>query len=176
MDNSLIHEPMSDLDIKKYFPNAKIIKYNELAKYNHINEILPNNKSYAFLLYLTDGPASGHWVLISKNNNAIEIFDSYGMKNPDDELLWITKEERRALKTNKPHLTRLLNDCNDKVIFNGYRYQLLQNDSQTCGRHCVNRLNCIMNNLCLMKYYKFMKNIKNHTGLDYDEIVSQIIK
>ena len=104
------------------------------------------------------------------------MFDSYSQKNIDDELLWITKEERRALKTNKPHLTRLLNDCDNKVIFNGHKYQLLQNDSMTCGRHCTLRLKALVDdNMNLMDYYLAMKKLKENTGLNYDELVSKII-
>ena len=73
-------------------------------------------------MYL-DSAHSGHWVLLTRYNDIIEMFDPYGQKNIDDELLWISKPERRMLKTNKPHLTRLLNDCPYKVIFNTLKYQ-----------------------------------------------------
>jgi hypothetical protein len=42
-------DPMGDDDIKKYFPNAKIIKYSELANYNDITQLLPKDKSFFFL-------------------------------------------------------------------------------------------------------------------------------
>jgi hypothetical protein len=167
--------PLGDDDIKKVLPDAKILKYTDLAKFNNIDQMLPNKKDYAYLLYL-DSPNTGHWVLCSKYNDIIEVFDPYGQKNIDDELLWISKPERRALKTNKPHLTRLLNDCDYKVIFNGYRYQILDNDIQTCGRHCTYRcLQMLKHDKNLMEYFLLMKELKKKTKKPYDVIVSEKI-
>ena len=43
-------EPMGDDDIKRYFPNADIIVYNDLSKYNTIEDLLPHDKSFCFML------------------------------------------------------------------------------------------------------------------------------
>lgn len=171
-----IDVPMSDSDIKKYFPNNKIYKYNELAQFNNIDQLLPKNKDGVFILY-QDSPNSGHWCLVTKYNDHIEMFDSYGQKNIDDELLWISKDERRKLKTNKPHLTRLLNNCPYKVIFNGFKYQQQDNDIMTCGRHCCMRLLALLKGgINLQDYHKGMNKLKNKSKMTFDEIVSNIIK
>lgn len=78
---------MGDDDIRTHFPNANIIVYNNLNDIDDISEVLPNNKSYFFLL-IEDSPNKGHWVCVNKLNNKIEFFDSYGGA-PDSQLKWM---------------------------------------------------------------------------------------
>ena len=99
-------KPMGDNDIRTYFPNAKIILYNKLNDMEHIDELLPNNKSYAFVL-IEDSPNRGHWVCLDKLNNKINFFDSYGGA-PDTQLKWTPMEEREKLGQEDKTLTKLL--------------------------------------------------------------------
>ena len=47
-----IIDPLDDKEIRDYLPDAKILTYNQLENIRKIEELLPNDKSYFFLLYL----------------------------------------------------------------------------------------------------------------------------
>lgn len=167
-------KPMGDNDIRTYFPSAKILVYNSLNGMAHIDELLPNNKSFAFLL-IEDSPNKGHWVSLDKLNNQINFFDSYGGA-PDSQLKWISEGQREELGQDRKTLTKLLKNSGYKVNYNPVKYQEKDSDIKTCGRHCVMRIKKMLENKDLDDYLKFMEGIKKSTGMDYDEIVSFFIR
>ena len=167
-------KPMGDNDIKTYFPGAKIILYNELNDMDHIDELLPNEKSYAFML-IEDSPNKGHWVSLDKLKNQINFFDSYGGA-PDSQLKWISMDKREQLGQEEKKLTQLLKSSGYKVNYNPVKYQEKGDDIQTCGRHCCMRIKQMMDGKDLDDYLNFMNNTKKSTGMDYDEIVSFFIR
>jgi hypothetical protein len=167
-------KPMGDNDIRTYFPNAKIILYNKLNDMEHIDELLPNNKSYAFVL-IEDSPNRGHWVCLDKLDNKINFFDSYGGA-PDTQLKWTPMEEREKLGQEEKTLTKLLKTSGYKVNYNPVKYQEKGSDIQTCGRHCCMRVKRMLDGDDLDDYLKFMNKTKNTMGKDYDEVVSYFIR
>jgi len=171
--------PMSNEDIDKYFPDAQIIKYNELEDVKDIKSLF-KEKPYFFLLYL-DSQNSGHWVVVTykeKYNeklNNIYFFDSYGYK-PDDQLKFVPNETRIGLGVRKTFLTDLFNKSNCNIFDKDIDYQNKKTNSQTCGRHCCNFLMMFLrNDINLIQYYKLMEAYKKELKLNYDEIVSVII-
>jgi len=170
----IIEEPLGDDDIRRYLPNAKIMKYSELARYNNIDELLPKDKDYAIILY-EDSPNKGHWTAILKYKPYIEYFDSYGGK-PDNPLNWVPTAEKIKLGANKKLLSGLLDKYSGEVVYNPTKFQGDGNDINTCGRHCVFRIKNLMDcNRNLSNYYTLMKEIKADSGNDYDEIISHFI-
>ena len=169
------YDAMGDDDIKFYFPNSKIITYPELKKYKTIEELLPNDKSYVFLLYLNK-ENSGHWTLLSHNNNCYEFFCSYG-SSPSTPLKWLDADKRKELKQDIPYLDFLLSNTKKNVIYNPIDYQNNKDlRVSTCGRHdCFRLMFIIKYNLPLTKYYEIMKNIKEKTNMSYDDIVADFI-
>jgi hypothetical protein len=180
--DEIIKEPLGDDDIRFYLPNAPIMKYSELNKYKIIEQLLPKENTYAFLLY-ENSKNKGHWVVISRykylksdKEDLIEFFDSYGEKI-DEELNWNAEEQNRMLGQGHKILTELLKKTNKKVIYNPFKYQGDENNNiNTCGRHCVfrikNLLDCKRN---LNQYYTFMKEIKVESGNTFDEIITHLI-
>lgn len=172
-------KPMDDSDIKFYFPDARIMTYSELSKYETIDDLLPKDIDAIFLLY-EEKPNYGHWVLLSKYNNTIEMFNSYGDKFIDEPLYWVSPEVRKMLGSAKPYLTNLLRNTNYNdyaIIFNAYDFQDDKNlKISTCGRWCCLRLKTILNSMMpLITFIKMMKDIKSKTKLKYDIIVSDLI-
>lgn len=167
-------KPMGDNDIKTYFPNAQIILYNKLNDMDHIDELLPRDKSYAFIL-IEDSPNKGHWVCIDKLKNQINFFDSYGGA-PDSQLKWTPMEERQELGQAEKKLTQLLKGSGYKVNYNPVKYQEKGSDIQTCGRHCCMRIKQMLEGKDLDDYLKFMNNAKKSYNMDYDEVVSFFIR
>jgi len=165
---------MSDSDIKLYFPNAKIISYNELQKYDNIYELLPRPGSYAFILY-QQSENCGHWVLLYMAKKYIEYFDSYG-KKIDEPLNWLSKRENADLDIRMPYLSKLLLSSGKDIIYNAYCFQGKSKGISTCGRHCVLRLKMALDGVHLKDYIKLLEKTQKKTGRDYDEIVSALVK
>lgn len=170
------YDPMEDDSIKSYLPDARIITYPDLSKYQTIEELIPNNKDYIILLYLIEGKNSGHWTTLYNDNDCINFFCSYG-STPSKPLEWITKEKRRELNEEIPYLDILLSKTKKDVIYNPIEYQDDEiNRMSTCGRHCVFRiLTLLRNNTSLPDYYRNMQRAKKQSGLTYDQIVSALI-
>lgn len=169
--------PLGDDDIKKYLPNSKIITYKDLHKYRNIEDLLPNNPDYVFILY-EDSINKGHWTLLMRYNNTYEFFCSYGSKI-DEPLTWFNPETRRKLGETTPYLSQLLNavlkDSRNKIIYNNVKFQKDSNDINSCGRHALVRTLTLLNGgMTLKNYQSKMKQVKKLTGGSYDEIVSAI--
>ena len=47
----VLKEPMDDGDIRFYFPRAKIMQYSGLKRFNNIEQLLPKQPDFVFILY-----------------------------------------------------------------------------------------------------------------------------
>lgn len=168
------YKPMSDSDIDYYFPESKILTNEEIGKFNTIDELLPNKTDWVFILY-QQSPNYGHWCLLTKKNNILNFFDSYG-GDVDNPIKWISKSKQRELNE-KPFLTNLINKSKYKYVYNGIDFQNNKNNKiSTCGRHCCLRLKTLLyNNLDMDDYIDLMNGIKDKTKMTFDEIVSDLI-
>jgi hypothetical protein len=184
LERILIASPLGDDDIRKFLPNAKIIKYSELKNYNSIIDLLPKDNTYAVILY-ENQKNSGHWVCIMRykknNHNIIEFFDSLADDGrPDSQLKWIDKKTNLLLGQGKPLLTELLQKIDIPVIYNKLKFQSegnLKDGNQinTCGKHVVFRiLNLLDKKMSLKDYIDFMNDIKIKSKNTYDEIVTHM--
>ena len=64
----------SEADFKRYFDmEGKILTYEDLEKYNSIEELLPDEKDFKIILTETK-PNSGHWTTIQRRGNKIIYF------------------------------------------------------------------------------------------------------
>ena len=174
----IANEPMGDDDIRKYFPNAKILKYSELKKYNDITQLLPRPKTFFFLLYERSLNV-GHWVLVSryKDNgiDTIEFFCSYGSKI-DAPLTWTPIGMRVQLGQDKPFLSMLLDKSSFRVIYNPVQFQQKKSSISTCGAYDTLRASELQkHNTTLEEFIEMLEEVKKGTGLNYDEIVSNLV-
>jgi len=127
--------PLDNFQLNDYLPNVPIITYNELQKYNSIEQILPHNNSYAVILY-QNSENSGHWTALFRKDNNIYFFCSYGSK-VDEPLNWISKKENNKLGINAPYLSILLNKTKMPVYYNKISHQDEDRRVSTCGRFVV---------------------------------------
>lgn len=185
IERQLISSPLGDDDIKKFLPNAKIIKYSDLKKYNNIEELLPNNKSYSIILYETE-PNKGHWTCIMRYNDKnrgdlIEFFDSLADDGePDSQLNWNNKKTNKMLGQGQQILKPLLHKTYLPVIYNKFKFQSEGNkrdgnNINTCGKHCVFRIRNLLDcNRNLEDYYNYINSIKKGSKNTFDEIVTHL--
>lgn len=174
--DKIIHEPMDDGDIRAYFPKARVMRYADLADYDNIEEVLPTDKSYVFLLY-QHRPNDGHFVCIMRYGKTIEFFCSYGSKI-DGPLYWTPLRARQALGEGKPYLSMLLKKASKefKAVHNPVAFQSKKDGVATCGAYCVMRINQLVNhNQDLHEFIDWMEEIKKETGLSYDEIAANYV-
>jgi hypothetical protein len=168
--------PLTNIDIKKYFSNADIYKYDDLRYTQDLDELFKNN-NYFFILYLVGEQNYGHWCLFIKiNENVVEFFSSYGDKC-DSQLKYNSKELNQKLKQ-QPYLTQLVKKSKYKLVNNKKKFQKedTSGDVSTCGRHCCFRLKAFLNNnMNINTYCKFMEILKEKMIMDYDKIVSLLI-
>jgi hypothetical protein len=130
--------PMSDSDIRAYLPRAKIVVYSDLKKLSNIQELLPNEKDYAFLLYEWK-PLSGHWTALLRDGDTVEVFDAYGV-GIDRELKWLPYHMRKMLGEDVPLLKGLIKRSGFKPIWNKMPFQSSNPSIETCGRWSVWRV------------------------------------
>jgi hypothetical protein len=169
----LIEEPLGDDDIKRYLPEAKVMRYSSLRNIRDIKQLLPNEIDYAILLY-EDSPNKGHWVAVMRYGDTIEFFDSYGGE-PDKPLSWNNSHINQKLNQ-EPYLSRLFDKTDMEVVYSPTKFQGDGDDINTCGRHTVFRiLNLIEKDRPLGEYYKIMNEIKKETKSSYDDIVANLI-
>jgi len=174
--DKIIHEPMDDGDIRAYFPKARVMRYADLADYDNIEEVLPTDKSYVFLLY-QHRPNDGHFVCIMRYGKTIEFFCSYGSKI-DGPLYWTPLPARQALGEGKPYLSMLLKKASKqfKSVHNPVAFQSKKDGVATCGAYCVMRVNQLVNhNQDLHEFIDYMEELKKDTGLTYDEIAANYV-
>lgn len=146
---------------------ANIILYPDLHKYKNIDQILyPHNA--CFLLFETK-PRFGHWCAIIKYGNTIEFFDPYS-GYPDDVLKHIPDDYKKKSNQNIPYLTKLLYECPYNIEFNDHKYQKIDRDINTCGRHCAFRI--FNKHLNLKKYDKLIKSLCKKMKADPDSVVT----
>jgi hypothetical protein len=171
--SAIIKDPLDNQELLQYLPNAKILTYNQLADYQNINELLPNEKDFFILLYQQQ-PNVGHWVSVDKIGNTISYFDSYG-KPVDEPLDWNSDHLNKMLGQSNDYLSNLLDNSDYNIEYNNVKYQNSNNNVNTCGRFVVLRVLCAKKGMNLKQFYEMMEKLKNYKEMNYDQIVSYII-
>jgi hypothetical protein len=130
----------SNEDIERNLGQNCIIKYSELADYNTINDLLPNDNDFKIIL-IESKMNTGHWCTVMKYKNIIEYFNSYGTVMGYD-FKFISKFAMRMLGQSENLLTKLLLTKNkgQKIYYNKKKLQQNNDGVNTCGRHVVARV------------------------------------
>lgn len=158
---------LSNNDIKDQLKGqVKVISYDELSKYNNIDELLSPYDSVV-ILYET-AKDFGHWVCLfktvdKKGEEIVSFFDPYSLK-PDDQLNFINTKFRKENNEYYPYLSDLLLNSPYPIEYNEHPVQKLKDGTNTCGRWCIMRLR--LKHLPLDEFYKLFKADKNFTSDD----------
>lgn len=141
---------------------CRIMKYQDLMFVNSIDEILDVDGSVIILYQKTSN--SGHFCLLTKKykENSLYFFDPYGYDL--DEEVKLADFQVRNMNGVVPHLTHLIENSNYDLIVNKIQYQEFEDLVNTCGRHCVTRLNYI--HLSDEEYNTFI-NKNSHYDADF---------
>ena len=131
----LLSYAISDDDIIATTKINNIITYNQIKRFNDIDELLTNLKS-CFLLFESSNNF-GHWCLLFKNDNdLIEFFDPYGVFI-ENQKSYINDEK---FKEPINYLSILLKKSPYQISYNEFEFQDINNDIVgTCGKWCIIR-------------------------------------
>jgi len=167
---------LSDADIRHILgQGTKIIEFKDMDIFKTIYDLLPNEKDFAIVL-VEQKDNSGHWVMLLRDKNRIEQFDSYGC-TLESELNFVSQAMNRMLGQSKQEFHTLMKtiDDEDELVFNKARLQSEDPNIATCGRHCC--LRALMHNLgySLEEYLQFLDDHHEETGLPIDVIVSKFV-
>jgi hypothetical protein len=167
---------LSDADIRHILgQNTKIVEFKDLDTFENIYELLPNEKDFVIIL-VESKDNSGHWVMLIRDGNRIEQFDSYGCPL-ETELNFISSAMNRMLGQSKQEFHQLMRtiDEEDELVYNKSRLQAEDPNIATCGRHCC--LRGLMHNLgySLEEYLQFLEDHREETGLPIDVIVAKFV-
>jgi hypothetical protein len=170
--------PMGDDNIRKYFPNATILTYKQLADVDNITELLPAPKTFFFLLY-EQAVNTGHWVVINRyidnGRDTICYFCSYGSKI-DAPLRWNSPLKNAELGQDRPYLSELLRKSGKTIQYNRVQYQSKTSPVATCGAFATLWIKAnTRDNMNLTDFHDWISEIKKETGLSYDAIASNAI-
>lgn len=180
--NELVKIPLTDGDLERFLSGDTknyVLKYSELKQYQDLEQLLPHHHSYKIILIEYE-KNKGHWICLMRYNNVIEIFNSFGTKHDEEDFVE-SNEVNYYLGQAYLHLNILIEkeikENNFTMLYNKIKFQKKSTQINTCGRHVVNRLICLLHyNMSLKKYIKFMKDSMEKTKLNYDELVSLIIQ
>jgi hypothetical protein len=128
------HRSLSGQEMLKLNPDARLLKYTDLYKYNNIEDVFKDKKKI-ILLYLLQSEYSGHWVCLFLNKKGLNFYDSYGVPY-DYQLDILTPERRKQLNEEQDYLSKLLYDY--PVYYNEICYQ--GKGTETCGCFVTHRL------------------------------------
>jgi hypothetical protein len=155
-------------ELKRLSGGARIMTYEDLSKYDNIDDAFPRNGKIALLYINEKGPSGtvGHWTSMIKRDNTIECSDPYNYR-PDHQF-----DKIRKTNGQEPGLlSSLLIDHIDrggKVTYNEKAVQSKDNSVATCGRHVGCRL--YFANVPLPEFQKQMQRIKSG-GRSTDDFV-----
>lgn len=172
-----IRTPMSDGDLERYFgtgPESEVIIYSDLANYNTIDELLPKELDYRIIL-VEFKPHQGHWVVVLKYNDTIEMFNSYGECVDKQKNGFVSRMMNIRLGQGQDYLTQLMkkSDAKYRLVYNKKKFQKVSPEINTCGRHCALRIICCEKMMMdLSEYTRFIDRNVKATGFDPDTLVS----
>lgn len=154
---------------------TRVIKYSDLSKIHDINEVLFGFNSCIILILSKKN--FGHWVCLTRRNDELEFFDSYGYTIDDPVYFKLNnKYFRKVNNQDYPHLTYLLMKTPYKLMYNEIKFQKKNPNIATCGRHVACRIMYKHLNLYqykdILDYYKEKYEKKYEKKYDYDEIVT----
>lgn len=173
---------ITDSDLEDYFGSRvqeHIVVYGDLDDYdNEITKLLPRPRDYAIIL-LESKPSSGHWILLLRSGQTLEVFDSYGMF-PSGELDFNLKSVNKMLDSETRWLNLMLEKAlkdGFKVIYNKKRFQSLDSNVATCGKFLIFRLSMFLDkNMNLTTFIKLMDRLGKKFNLTPDELVTFLIQ
>jgi len=152
-----------DMIVRNKYP---IVKYSDLGNYQSIEELV---KGGIVLYYPIQSKTSGHYcALFLKDAKSLYYFDSYGLTITGDILFseYLMSDENKTVRHYLPDLIQNFKQRGGTILINPYRFQSMNGDISTCGRHSAIRL--LFKDLDHEQYNKLFK----YKNLSNDDLIT----
>ena len=142
MEGGALQDPdycLSDSDVKRVAGSTGllIIRYPELSRFATWDEFMQNQARAAAVLFLVQGPTSGHWIAAFDGPDATaQVWDPLGMPL-DSQRNELSASKRNALGENEAQFARLLataEAAGKRPCINHVEFQEFSPSINTCGR------------------------------------------
>ena len=142
MEGGGIKDPdycLSDSDVKRVAGNTGLLitRYPELQRFATWDDFLANAAHAAAVLFLVQGPTSGHWIAAFDGpDNTAQVWDPLGMPL-DSQRGEISANKREQLGEKEPQFARLLataSAAGKRPVVNHVEFQEFSPSINTCGR------------------------------------------
>ena len=113
--------------------------FERIGDFTEINQLFAEQStgriSNMVLIIYRSSELFGHWVSLTRSNDLrrITYFNSYG-SYIDKALDYIPEQFRDDSKQNFPYLLKLLSESNYEIHWNSNQLQVMDKNTQTCGR------------------------------------------
>lgn len=166
---TLKRTPLADDDISAYLNGrTQVIKYNEIPKYQSIDEFLgPYNNA---IMLLETKLNFGHWICLKRTGNVISFFDSYG-DFPDEQKKFVNSKFLKDSGQKYNIICEMLDKASYKytIEFSDRRLQNMDDTSiSTCGHWCSV---FIKSGLLVDEFYEFLESFGEP---DLDKLIVEI--
>jgi hypothetical protein len=166
---------LSNNDFSKYIENSdkRVVKFCDLEHFKDAYELLPKWEDFRIIL-IEQKINSGHWVCITRRNNNFCFFDPYG-NSPYQNLNFISKKMNELLGQDKTDFSQLFSKLKKNsynLEYNKKKFQKLDTNINTCGRHIIVFIGKFILGYSLEQYQKWLESEKKRTSYSFDEIVS----
>ena len=162
-----IARPLSNHDIDRWLRSngimCNIYAYNRLEPDMKLHDLFSRDDCCIILYNISDQNTGHFCALIKHDKDTIEFFDPYASK---------LDANLKYSKNKFPTITAILKNNGVKnVVFNNMRFQRMNNNISTCGRHCAFRV--LMKDLSLEEYQNGFINSDFEPKL-YDYYIYQL--
>lgn len=136
---------LSDTDIKRVAGSTGLLitRYPDLAQFSSWDQFLSNNAHAAAVLFLVDGPTSGHWIAAFDGpDETAHVWDPLGMAL-DAQRQQVEPDKLASLGQNRPQFARLLVTAESEgktPVVNHVEFQDFKPSVNTCGRWVALRI------------------------------------
>lgn len=161
----LVQTPLSMTQVKKHLPDIPVILYSKFAKM----KTLPPACVYLFLT----AQNYGHFCAVLRKGNAVELFDSYGIK-PEAEHNFVKIGLLEHLHERDDFILNLAKKNGWAVSYNHTQLQSWNPKVETCGRHCVSRVQ--KKDMEIDEYVQWLESVSKSAGVSPDQIVSYLVQ
>lgn len=141
MKDIINHKALNPVEVQKIAGvPLKVVKYSDLIHYKRLEDMFTKSCKCILLLYQTK-KTFGHWCCIINQPKKIVFFDPYALE-PDDQLQFANIKFRTENNMRLPYLTYLLYNSKKDIDYNDKRFQVLDDNVNSCGHWTGIRMRC----------------------------------
>jgi hypothetical protein len=177
MSGGGISKSLSDSELMRLCPGSPVNLYTDI-KSKHLDDCLgPTGCGFVLFVERNDPDNTvGHWLAMLRQGTQVEMFDPYGSRGGRDpwflDHTFVPSSSLRELHESQPVMDGWIRSHGCTPVSNPYRFQVMKQGINTCGRHCAVR---IMNSqFNIHDYNAYIRHYCNVHHCTPDELVTML--